>query len=180
MQKKFGISDGCKTFVEQNTLLEPANNAAALKHDQDEINEVSFQLSQIKKKHDETKKLVTAKKAELEKIEKESEQIDIQVSQAEGPMVQIKNRLNELTEAKKQTEARINDERMSKRTYLHMLDRMQKDFIATKIKANDLKQNLQSKRGVLDIEEGKQRKTQEDKLQKKQIFDKLMKNIEKE
>ena len=45
MQKKFQISDGSKLFVEQNTLLEPANNAAALQHDQEEINEVSLQLS---------------------------------------------------------------------------------------------------------------------------------------
>ena len=45
MQKKFKIDDGSNTFVEQNTLLEPTNNAAALQHDQEEINEVSAQLS---------------------------------------------------------------------------------------------------------------------------------------
>jgi hypothetical protein len=61
-----------------------------------------------------------------------------------------------------------------------MLDRMRKDYIATKIKANDLQQNLTQKRQVLGIEEDKQRKSKEEKLQKKQIFDKLMKNIEKE
>ena len=33
MQKKFKINDGSNTFVEQNTLLEPANNAAAQQHD---------------------------------------------------------------------------------------------------------------------------------------------------
>ena len=44
-----------------------------LQHDQEEINEVSIQLSQIKKKHDEAKKQFTAKKAELEKIKKEIE-----------------------------------------------------------------------------------------------------------
>ena len=49
MQKKFKINDGANTFVEQNTLLEPANNAAAQQHDQEEINEVSMQLQQIKK-----------------------------------------------------------------------------------------------------------------------------------
>ena len=29
MQKKFKINDGSNNFVEQNTLLEPTNNAAA-------------------------------------------------------------------------------------------------------------------------------------------------------
>ena len=71
MQKKFKISDGSKQFMEKNTLLEPANNSSALQHDQEEINEVSIQLSQIKKKHDEAKKQFTAKKGELEKIKKE-------------------------------------------------------------------------------------------------------------
>lgn len=32
MAKKFKINDGNK-FVEQNTLLEPTNNATALQHD---------------------------------------------------------------------------------------------------------------------------------------------------
>ena len=53
---------------------------------------------------------------------------------------------------------------MAKRTYLHMLDRMNKDYIATKIKTNDLEVSLRNKRQVLDIEEGKTRKTKEEKL----------------
>ena len=180
MQKKFKISDGSKTFVEKNTLLEPANNAAALQHDQEEINEVSIQLSQIKKKHDEAKKQFTAKKAELEKIKKEIEQIELQEANAEPSMFRNKTRLQELAECKKDTEAKINEERMSKRTYLHMLERMKKDFIATKIKANEFEKNLANKKQVIEIEEAKQRKTKEERLQSKNTFDKLMKNIEKE
>jgi len=95
-------------------------------------------------------------------------------------MFRNKARMAELEEAIKESEAKINEERMCKRTYLHMLDRMKKDFIATKIKANDFDKNLQNKRQVLDIEEGKQRKTKEERLQSKNTFDKLMKNIEKE
>jgi len=71
MQKKFKIDDGKNTFVEMNTLLEPTNNATAQQHDQDEINEVSVQLSHIKKKHDEAKKLVTLKQEEYDCIRKE-------------------------------------------------------------------------------------------------------------
>lgn len=40
--------------------------------------------------------------------------------------------------------------------------------------------SVRSKRQVLDIEEGKARTTKEQKLQSKNIFDNLMKNIEKE
>ena len=180
MQKKFKINDGSNAFVEMNTLLEPTNNAAALQHDQEEINEVSVQLSQIKKKHDEAKKLVTLKQEEYEKIRKEINGLDIQEAQIEGPIAYNKERLAQLTASLEETDDKIDKEKMARRTYLHMLDRMNKDFIACKIKTNDMETSLRNKRQVLETEEGKTRKTKEEKLQSKNIFDNLMRNIEKE
>ena len=46
---------------------------------------------------------------------------------------------------------------MARRTYLHMLERMNRDFIATRIKTNDMETSLKSKRQVLDTEEQKSR-----------------------
>lgn len=164
MQKKFKIDAGQSTFVEMNTLLEPANNATALQHDQEEINEVSAQLSQIKKKHDEAKKLVTLKQEEYDKIRKEIAGLDIQEAQIEGPIAYNKERLAQLEQSLAETEDKIDKEKMARRTYLHMLDRMNKDFIATKIKTTDIEGSLKSKRQVLEIEEQKARKTKEEKL----------------
>ncbi len=79
-----------------------------------------------------------------------------------------------------ETEDKIDKEKMARRTYLHMLERMKKDFIAGKLKTNDLELSLKNKTQVLDGEEGNTRKTKEAKLQSKNIFDKLMRNIEKE
>ena len=50
---------------------------------------------------------------------------------------------------------------MSRRTYEHMLERMKKDFIAHKIKSNDLETSLRNKTAVLDGEEGNARGTKE-------------------
>ena len=61
-----------------------------------------------------------------------------------------------------------------------MLSRMKKDFIASKIKCTELDESLKNKRQLLVFEESKQRKTKEERLQSKVIFDNLMKNIEKE
>lgn len=69
---------------------------------------------------------------------------------------------------------------MCKNSYLHMIERMKKDFIATKIKSGEMETSLKSKSQILDIENHKQRKTKEERLQSKAIFDSLMKNIEKE
>ena len=69
---------------------------------------------------------------------------------------------------------------MVKASYLHMLDRMKKDFIASKIKTTDLDISLKSKHQLLEGQQQHQRSTKEEKLQSKSIFDQLMKNIEKE
>lgn len=180
MQKKFKINDGANNFVEQNTLLEPTNNATALQHDQEEINEVSAQLSQIKKKHDEAKKLVTLKQDEYDRIRKEIIGVEIQEAQIEGPIAYNKERLAQLEQSLVETEDKIDKEKMARRTYMHMLERMKRDFIAGKLKTNDLETSLRNKRALLDGEEGRTRKTKEEKLQSKNIFDNLMKNIEKE
>jgi len=61
-----------------------------------------------------------------------------------------------------------------------MLERMKKDYIATKIDSNDFNESLRSKKTILDLEQLRQRSTKEEKLQSKSIFDGLMRNIEKE
>ena len=61
-----------------------------------------------------------------------------------------------------------------------MLERLEKDYIASKIKSSELEDSAKSKLSILDIELTKQRKSKEDRLQSKAIFDSLMKNIELE
>ena len=145
MQKKFKINDGSNAFVERNTLLEPSNNAAAAQHDQEEINEVSVQLSQIKKKHDEAKKAVTGKQEEYDRIRKEIAGLDIQEAQIEGPIAYNKERLLQLATTLEETDDKIDKEKMAKRTYLHMLERMSKDAISHKLRTNDMETSLKNK-----------------------------------
>ena len=146
------MNDGSSKFVEQNTLLEPANNAAAMQHDQDEIREVSTELSQIKKQHDDVKKLVNAKQDDLEKIKKEIESLGVQEQTAEGPVFQVKSRLEQLEECLDTTKLKIDEETLQKYSYSYMLERMKKDFIATKIQSSDYESSLKSKNQILEIE----------------------------
>ena len=67
----FRLSDGSNAFVEANTLLEPGNNSAANQNEMEEIAEVSLQLQNIKKKHDEAKKLANQKEKELQTLTKD-------------------------------------------------------------------------------------------------------------
>ena len=61
-----------------------------------------------------------------------------------------------------------------------MLKRMKKDFIAAKIQTSQMDKSLKNKSAVLDLEQQRQRKIKEERLQSKQIFEGLMRNIEKE
>lgn len=85
-----------------------------------------------------------------------------------------------LLESLKETKIKIDEEMMFKNSYLHMIERMKKDFLATKIKSGEMEVSLRSKSQILDLENHKHRKTKEERLQSKSIFDSLMKNIEKE
>jgi len=145
MAKKFKINDGSRGFVEANTLLDPANDAAAKQHDAEEIREVSVQLSQIKKKHDDANKMVNQKKIDLEKVQKEIWALEQQEIHAEGPVYQVKTRKEQLEDALQQSNTKIDEEMMTQSTYRHMLERMKKDFIATRIRSSEQEISLKSK-----------------------------------
>ncbi len=61
-----------------------------------------------------------------------------------------------------------------------MLERMKKDFIATKIQTAEYETSLKSKDSILELENQKSQRTKEERLQSKSTFDSLMKNIELE
>lgn len=61
-----------------------------------------------------------------------------------------------------------------------MYERLKKDLLAAKIRTGEMETSLKSKEHILEVEGHKQRKSKEERLQCKTIFDNLMKNIEKE
>ena len=151
-----------------------------MQHDIEEIREVSTQLSQIKKKHDDTKRICINKQAELDAIKEEIRNLGVQEQQAEGPTFAIMHRLKQLRDQHAATNGKIDEECLTQATYRYMLERLEKDFIATKIRSTEMDTSVKSKKSILDLESSKQRKTKEERLQAKAIFDNLMKNIELE
>lgn len=114
------MNDGTRTYTEVNTLLEPANNSSALQHDLEEIREVSTQLSQIKKKHDETKRVCIAKQEEIDQILKEIDNINLQEERSIGPTYAIKSRLDQLKEQYSDTCHKIDEEVLTQATYKYV------------------------------------------------------------
>jgi hypothetical protein len=166
--------------VERNTLLEPANKSSAAQSIQDEIREVATTLNVVKKKHDDTKKLCNAKQSDLERVHKEIAQLTLQDQMVDAPELAINSRLDQLKDGLKQAQCRIDEETLISASYRHMLNRMQKDYLASKLQCSDLEASIKSKAAITDMEQQKGRKTKEERLQSKAIFDNLMRNIEKE
>jgi hypothetical protein len=102
-------------------------------------------LAQIKKKHDEAKKMVYQKQEKLEQLKKDIDMLSLQEAQAEGPVFNIKVEKEGLEEFKGMTEKEIDVETMHKMSYLHMKERLKKDFTAAKIKTAELETSLKSK-----------------------------------
>jgi hypothetical protein len=68
------------------------------------------------------------------------------------------NKLELLQESIDDTMYKTQEEQFTRATYLNMLDRMKKDFIASKIQSSDYSASLKNKSSILDLEEQKQRK----------------------
>lgn len=79
----------------------------------EEIKEVSTQLSQIKKKHDEAKRSCVSKQQELDELQEEIKALGVQESQAEGPVFQVQDRLQTLQEQHEDTLNKIAEEQLS-------------------------------------------------------------------
>ena len=57
---------------------------------------------------------------------------------------------------------------------------MKKDFIASKIKTSQYEAALKNKKTIMDLEDLRSKKVKEERMQSRNIFLNLMKNIEKE
>ena len=71
-------------------------------------------------------------------------------------------------------------ELMYQRCYQHMIERMKKDLIAIKIKANELGDSYKQKESIMNDESEKSRKTKELRMQAKTKLENLMKQIDLE
>ena len=78
-----------------------------------------------------------------------------QENTAEGPVFNIRSQMETLSDSLSQTKQKIDEETMCKNSYLHMIERMKKDFIATKIKSGEMETSLRSKSQILDLENQK-------------------------
>ena len=69
----------------------------------------------------------------------------VQEVQAEGPTIEMNSKLTMLKESLDETKYKTDEENFTKQSYMHMIDRMKKDFIASKIASSDHEKSLKNK-----------------------------------
>lgn len=146
----------------------------------DEMREVSVQLTIIRKKHDQTREANHKKRAEVERLKKEIEKLDVMASMTEGDQMNINARMEQLQNALDLTREKVEEELQNKKIYEHMLNRMKQEKLAIELKANSLQNNLKSARQILEIEKDKSRKSNEARFQSKQILKDIKETLQYE
>merc|ERR1712096_114151 len=116
----------------------------------DDKKEIALVLSQLRKKYDEIKLSVKAKQDDLDSMRRETEQITLMEEQTEQTEDTIKNRIETLKEQIEQTRIRHEEAMTNRDIYMHMLNRMKKDRIATDIKFRKTKEGKAQSRAMLE------------------------------
>jgi len=179
LMKRYKLDDGKTKYMEQSTLLEPSN-VVSHKQDEEEMKEVSGSLADLKKKHDIVKKKVNEKEQDLDILRKEIQQLEYQESSAEGVVYENSTRKDQIDNAVKVTGKKTSEENMNSRIYAHMIERIKRDLISMQMYQKNLEKSLRNKQIMFDEQKEKLRKTKENKLQSKIIFDNLVKNLYEE
>lgn len=180
MSRKYKIDEGLSHYVEQTTLLEPHNVVPGWEGGDEEKKEVSSTLASLRKNYDHVHKQVVRKEEELKLLKKQIEQVNQEELYAEGDAISMNDKLEDLHIAFSTVKKRHEVSNMDQKIYYHMLDRMKKDLIAMKINTNDLKTSLKHKNSIVENEDEKSRKSNENRLQAKLKLDNLIRNVDQE
>lgn len=121
-------------------------------------------MRKLRQQYDLVRRQVEAKEQDLEKVKRKLEHqqneeyhIEEEVYQKSNGIMDSKTEMDEIKEA-------AEFEMMKQRQYKHMIQRIQQDLIAMKIKVNDRQESHASKLAILEEETEKKRKATQQRL----------------
>ncbi|CAG9329463.1 unnamed protein product [Blepharisma stoltei] len=147
-------------------------------HKDDEMREISMQLTMIRKKHDQTKRENSLKRHQLERSKKELEKLGTVAEVTEMDERSINQRIEQLETALELTHMKVEEELLNKKSYEHMLNRMNLEKVNLQVTSNHLSHTLKSSKMELESEKEKSRKNKELNHQSKKFLQELKANLE--
>jgi hypothetical protein len=126
-----------------------------------EYQEVSTQLSLLRKKHDESSEFSLKQQLDLDNLKFEGKQLSLIESAGNEGVSRLEERVRRAEGRIAETKAEQAETGMTMDVYEHMLERMKQTKIYLELKAQDLKQSLRNTRLTLKEELDKQRRARE-------------------
>jgi chromosome segregation ATPase len=129
--------------MEQSTMLDPSNNFGGPQFENDEeMREISYQLSKVKKKHDYEKQKKDIKMSELDRINKEIQQLNVLQQNLENSTYETSTKIEQLKTAIHTTKEKCDEEDMNTHVHHHMMNRLKRDLISYQVQKKDLEKAL--------------------------------------
>lgn len=164
---KLFIGDSEKSeIIEEDTLS----------HDS-ETQEIAAQLSSLRKRHDKLKQSNIKKQIYCEKLKSELDTFDLSSSLYESESKQIQNKIAQTIIAIEESKQKIENEKLNKKSYLYVLERMKQEKLALDIKSNTLQGVLKESKDFLESETEKFRKIRENQYSSKQFVQSIKQAI---
>ena len=158
----------------QNTLLEPNNVIPSWECGGEEIKEVSATMRKLRQQYDNVHRQVTAKEKELDRLKRRLEQQQNEECFIEDVNYDVETEITSTKDEMEKIKEASDFEMMKQRQYKHMIQRIQADLIATKIKVNEKQESYQSKLAILEEEIEKKRKATQQRLQAQHRLESFM------
>ena len=143
----------------------------------DDSQEISAQLSVIRKKHDKTKESNSKKRSYCEKLNFELEKLNTASSQSDQDSKFFLSKIDQLQTTLSQHRKKHEDEIMCKKSYLYMLDRMKQEKISMEMKSKSLQTFLKSTNYTVDRETDKFRKIRENKYKSRLMLQEIKETL---
>jgi hypothetical protein len=144
----------------------------------DETREVASQLALIRKRHDKTKESNIKKRMYSEKLKLELEKASSAANMIDVDSKTLQQKIEALSQVLEQNKLKHDEEMLSKKSYLYMLDRMKREKIAMEVKANSLQTSLKSTKLVLNAETDKFRKVRESQYHSRVMLQEIKQTVE--
>lgn len=161
-------------FVAQNTLLEPNNVIPSWECGGEEIKEVSATMRKLRQQYDLVHRQVESKEKDLDRLKRKLEQQQNEENFIEDDVFLKQTGITDTKDEMMQIKEASDFEMMKQRQYKHMIQRIQADLIATKIKVNERQESYQSKLAILEEETEKKRKATQQRLQAQHRLESFM------
>ena len=151
-------------------ISKPDNIEDEVVSQESETSEIAVQLTSLRKRHDKLKESNNKKRHFYEKLKSELDSAEVSNSIYESDTRSIQEKIDQLHNQIEDSRRKYESEKLNKKSYIYVLERMKEEKIALEIKSNSLQSSLKESKNFLDTETEKFRKIRESQYSSKQVM----------